>query len=146
MRLSHELAEVTWTHARGEGLSGRHQPILTDGAAGLPQKAGAEGGGLNGPPSPWGYDAAVNEESRKDVIARLRSIAGHLKAVERMVEEDKYCVDVLKQTMAIEKALERVDALVLEQHLETCVADAFRQGRSEKTIKELAEIFTTARK
>ena len=40
----------------------------------------------------------MNEESRKDVIARLRSIAGHLKAVERMVEEDKYCVDVLKQT------------------------------------------------
>jgi len=64
----------------------------------------------------------VNEESRKDVIARLRSIAGHLKAVER------------------------VDALVVKQHLETCVADAFRQGRSEKTIKELAEIFSTARK
>jgi DNA-binding FrmR family transcriptional regulator len=59
----------------------------------------------------------VNEESRKEVIARLRSIAGHLKAVERMVEEDKYCV-----------------------------ADAVRQGRSEKTDKELAEIFSTARK
>jgi hypothetical protein len=59
----------------------------------------------------------VNEESRKDVIARLRSIAGHLKAVERMVEEDEYCV-----------------------------TDAFRQGRSEKTVKELAEIFSTARK
>jgi DNA-binding FrmR family transcriptional regulator len=88
----------------------------------------------------------VNEETRKDVIARLRSIAGHLRAVERMVEEDKYCVDVLKQTMAIEKALERVDALVLEQHLGTCVADAFRQGRSQQMVKELAEIFSTARK
>jgi len=126
MRLPHELGEVARPHARGERLRGRHHPILD--------------------PSPWGYDAAVNEESRKDVIARLRSIAGHLKAVERMVEEDKYCVDVLKQTMAIEKALERVDAIVLEQHLETCVADAFRQGRSEKTVKELAEIFSTARK
>jgi DNA-binding FrmR family transcriptional regulator len=88
----------------------------------------------------------MNEEGRKDVLARLRSIAGHLRAVERMVEEDKYCIDVLKQTMAIEKALERVDALVLEQHLETCVADAFRQGRSEKTVKELVEIFGTTRK
>ena len=88
----------------------------------------------------------MRESSRKDVIARLRSITGHLKAVERMVEEDKYCVDVLKQTMAIEKTLERVDAVILEQHLETCVSDAFRQGRSEKTIKELAEIFTTSRK
>lgn len=88
----------------------------------------------------------MNEATRTDVMARLRSVAGHLKAVERMVEDDKYCVDVLKQTMAIEKALERVDALVLEQHLETCLADAFRQGRADKTIKELAEIFTTARK
>ena len=88
----------------------------------------------------------MNEESRKDVIARIRSITGHLKAVERMVEEDKYCVDVLKQTMAIEKALERVDAMILGSHLETCVADAFREGRAEKTVAELAEIFNTARK
>lgn len=88
----------------------------------------------------------MKADTRKDVAARLRSIAGHLKAVERMVDEDKYCVDVLKQTMAIEKALERVDALVLESHLETCVADAFRQGRNEQTVKELAEIFATARK
>ena len=88
----------------------------------------------------------MRPESRKDVLARLRSIAGHLKAVERMVEEDTYCVDVIKQTMAVEKALERVDALILEEHLETCVADAFRQGKSDRTVKELAEIFTTARK
>lgn len=88
----------------------------------------------------------MKPEARKDVASRLRSIAGHIKAVERMVEEDRYCVDVLRQTMAIEKALERVDALVLEGHLETCVADSFREGRSEKTIRELAEIFSTARK
>jgi len=52
----------------------------------------------------------------------------------------------MKQTMAIEKALERIDALILEEHLATCVADSFRQGRSDKTVKELAEIFSTARK
>ena len=83
---------------------------------------------------------------KDDYRKRLRRIEGQVRGLQRMVDEDKYCVDVLKQTMAIEKALERVDALVLEQHLETCVADAFRQGRSEKTIKELAEIFTTSRK
>lgn len=89
---------------------------------------------------------AVKPDTKKDVSARLRSIAGHLKAVERMVDEDTYCVDVLKQTMAIEKALERVDAMILGSHLETCVADAFREGRAEKTVQELAEIFNTARK
>ena len=88
----------------------------------------------------------VKPETRRDVAARLRSVAGHVRAVERMVDEDRYCVDVLRQTMAVEKALERVDALVLEGHLETCVADAFREGRSEQTVKELAEIFGTARR
>jgi CsoR family transcriptional regulator, copper-sensing transcriptional repressor len=88
----------------------------------------------------------VKPETKRDVAARLRSIAGHIRAVERMVEEDKYCVDVLRQTRAIERALDRVDALVLEGHLETCVAEAFREGRASKTVQELAEIFTTARK
>ena len=83
---------------------------------------------------------------KRDVTTRLRSIAGHLKAVERMVDEDKYCVDVMKQTMAIEKALERVDALVLASHLETCVADQFREGKGAKTIQELSEIFNTSRR
>ena len=63
-----------------------------------------------------------------------------------MVDEDRYCVDVMRQTMAIEKALSRVDALLLEGHLRTCVADAFREGRSDETVKELAEIFNTARR
>lgn len=88
----------------------------------------------------------MEAEVRKDIAARLRSIAGHVRAVERMVDEDRYCVDVMRQTMAIEKALARVDALLLEGHLRTCVADAFREGRSDETVKELAEIFNTARR
>ncbi len=93
-----------------------------------------------------GRDTKMNEPKRSEVLKRLSFIEGHLQGIRRMVEQDKYCVDVLKQTMAIEKALERVDGLVLGSHLETCVADAFREGRSEKTVKELAEIFNTARK
>ncbi len=88
----------------------------------------------------------MKPEVKRDVTTRLRSIAGHLKAVERMVDEDKYCVDVMKQTMAIEKALERVDAMILESHLETCVVDQFREGKSAKTIQELSEIFNTSRR
>lgn len=87
----------------------------------------------------------MKDETRRDVAARLRSIEGHLRGVEKMVSEDKYCVDVLRQTMAIEKALARVDEVILEGHLETCVADSFREGRSRKTVGELLEIFRTSR-
>ena len=88
----------------------------------------------------------MRPEVRRDIIARLRSVEGHLRAVERMVEDDKYCVDVMKQTMAVEKALERIDAVILEDHLATCVADSFRQGKSAQIVRELADIFSTARK
>ena len=84
--------------------------------------------------------------TRKSVTARLRTISGHLRAVERMVDEDTLCREVLRQTMAIEKALQRVEVLIIEGHLGSCVAAAFRQGTAEKTIKELSEIFRTSRK
>lgn len=87
----------------------------------------------------------MKEDTRKDVVARLRSIQGHLRGVEKMVAEDKYCVDVLRQTMAIEKAMQRIDELILEGHLETCVADSFREGRSKNTVAELVDIFRTSR-
>ena len=64
---------------------------------------------------------------------------------EKMLQEDKYCVDVLRQTMAIEKAMQRLDELILEGHLETCVADSFREGRSKAAVGELVEIFRTSR-
>lgn len=88
----------------------------------------------------------MKDDVRREVLSRLRSIAGHLRGVEKMVDDDKYCVDVLRQTMAIEKAMQRVDELILEGHLETCVADSFREGRSQKTVGELLDIFKTARK
>ncbi len=97
-------------------------------------------------PFPGGYDGlGLKDDTRRDVVARLRSIQGHLRGVEKMLAEDKYCVDVLRQTMAIEKALARVDELILESHLETCVADSFREGRSQKTVAELLDIFRTSR-
>ena len=87
----------------------------------------------------------MKDDTRKDVLARLRSIQGHLRGVEKMVQDDKYCVDVLRQTMAVERALQRVDELILEGHLETCVADSFREGRSKATVGELLDIFRTSR-
>ena len=87
----------------------------------------------------------MKEDARKKVLARLRKIAGQVEGIQRMVEEDRYCVDVLHQVAAAEGALDRVGHMVLGSHVETCVASALESGkprqRKEK-LDELMEIFS----
>ena len=78
--------------------------------------------------------------------ARLASIEGHVKGVRKMVQDDIYCVDVLKQTFAIERALQKFEAEVLRGHLSTCVPTGFKQGRNDAMISELSDLFALARK
>jgi DNA-binding FrmR family transcriptional regulator len=78
--------------------------------------------------------------------ARLASIEGHIKGIRKMVQEDTYCVDVLKQTFAVERALQRFEAEMLKGHLATCVPTGFKEGRNEAMIEELGELFALARK
>jgi DNA-binding FrmR family transcriptional regulator len=81
-----------------------------------------------------------------DIDARLASIEGHIKGIRKMVQDDVYCVDVLKQTFAVERALQKVEAEILKSHLSTCVPTGFKQGRNEAMIEELTDIFALARK
>jgi len=83
---------------------------------------------------------------RKELDARLASIEGHIKGIRKMVQDDTYCVDVLKQTFAVERALQRFEAELLKGHLSTCVPTGFKQGRNEKMIEELTDLFALARK
>ena len=75
----------------------------------------------------------MKEDARQKVLARLKKVAGQVAGIQRMVEEDRYCVDVLHQVAAVEGALDRVGHLVLAQHVETCVTSAIESGnrRSE---------------
>ncbi|HEX9017229.1 MAG TPA: metal-sensitive transcriptional regulator [Chloroflexota bacterium] len=78
------------------------------------------------------------------IINRLKSIEGHVRGIERMVDDDVYCVDILNQTAAIHKALEKVDVMILENHLETCVTTAIRSddpAERERVIRELLALF-----
>jgi CsoR family transcriptional regulator, copper-sensing transcriptional repressor len=85
------------------------------------------------------------EEARTcEVLNRLKSIEGHIRGIQRMVEDDQYCVDILNQTSAIHKALERVDVLILENHLQTCVTTAIRSEdprERERLLRELLALF-----
>ena len=82
--------------------------------------------------------------TRDDAIKRLSYMQGHLEGVRRMVEEDKYCVDILKQLYAVRRASEKLGALLLQDHLNTCVVSGVRDGREREVLQELVELYTLA--
>lgn len=84
---------------------------------------------------------------KKEVNHRLKIINGHLKKIQTMVNENAYCIDVLHQTNAVGAALDRVEEVILENHLRTCVKDSFKKERiEEKIIHELLDTFKAGHK
>src|SRR5919198_3358684 len=81
----------------------------------------------------------MKEIHRKNVLNRLKTARGHLDGIIRMVEDDSYCPDVMKQLSAVQGSLERASRLMLRNHLETCVAAAMQAGRTEEIVDELME-------
>ncbi len=84
------------------------------------------------------------DRETQNLLNRWKSIQGHARAVEKMLEDDAYCVDVLKQTLAIQGAIEKVNAGVLERHLKTCVTTAIASdnpAERERVIAELMDVF-----
>ncbi|MBA3822842.1 MAG: metal-sensitive transcriptional regulator [Ktedonobacterales bacterium] len=79
-----------------------------------------------------------------DVLKRLSYIEGHLGGVRKMIEADQYCVDILRQTYAVRKAIEKMEALILEQHLHSCVPAGIKEGREEQVIDELMQLYNLA--
>ena len=88
----------------------------------------------------------MQPETREQALKRLNYIEGHLGGIRRMIEEDTYCVDVLKQTYAVRRAIEKLEALMLDGHLHTCVVEGVRDGRDEQVIGELLELYELANK
>jgi CsoR family transcriptional regulator, copper-sensing transcriptional repressor len=88
--------------------------------------------------------ALRDEELKQSIVNRLKSVEGHIRGIQRMVEQDQYCVDILNQTSAIHKAMEKVDVMILENHLQTCVTTAIRSEdprERERVIRELLVLF-----
>lgn len=84
------------------------------------------------------------EEVMPKILRRLKSIEGHVRGVSRMVENGSYCIDIVNQTLAIERALEKINHLVLDHHLHACVSAAMK-GRNtkerERVIQEIVQVF-----
>jgi DNA-binding FrmR family transcriptional regulator len=86
----------------------------------------------------------MTPDAQDQVRKRIRRIGGQVAGIERMIEEDRYCVDVLLQVAAVRAALDGVGKLLLRSHVENCVADAFASGRPKERkekITELMEVF-----
>jgi DNA-binding FrmR family transcriptional regulator len=86
----------------------------------------------------------LDRSAKPDVLRRLAYIEGHLNGVRRMIEEDQYCVDVLKQTYAVRRAIEKLESRILENHLQGCVVEGIREGREEEVIGELIDLYDIA--
>lgn len=85
-------------------------------------------------------------DAKRDALKRLSYIEGHLAGVRRMVEEDKYCVDVLKQTFAVRRAIQKLEGRLLEGHLHSCVIDGVKDGREDEVLGELLELYALSDK
>ncbi|MCK9487108.1 MAG: metal-sensitive transcriptional regulator [Dehalococcoidia bacterium] len=83
----------------------------------------------------------MDGESKSDVLKRLAYVEGHLAAVRRMIEDDTYCVDVLKQMYAVRRGIEKAESRVLDGHLHHCVLEAVGEGRQEEVFGELLELY-----
>lgn len=83
--------------------------------------------------------AAYGSDKEK-ILTRLRRIEGQTRGLHRMVEEDKYCVDILTQISSVQAALEQVSLLLMEDHMSHCVSEAIQQGNGQQKIGEMMDV------
>ena len=87
---------------------------------------------------------AITDTSKEKLKNRIAKAMGHLNAVHRMVDEKKYCIDVLHQLKAVQSALDKVSEEILRQHLETCVVEAVQNQDTSRVVDELVQVFRRA--
>lgn len=87
-----------------------------------------------------------SSKRRDDKLKRLRRIEGQVRGLQRMIEEDRYCIDILTQMAAVRAALQKVEAMVLEDHATTCINETLRTGDPEDQRRKMAELIELLRR
>jgi len=88
----------------------------------------------------------MDKTIQKKAIRRLRIAAGQVKGLEKMVNEGKYCIDIINQSLAIKQALSRVEDLILENHLSTHVVMQMKHHKESRAIKEILSVYKLSKK
>ncbi len=86
-------------------------------------------------------DKRKKTTTKAKALHRIKIIQGHLSSIERMLENGSYCVDIVHQSLAVQKALKKLDSLLIEGHLNTCVVSQIKNGQTTKTTTELLRLF-----
>jgi DNA-binding FrmR family transcriptional regulator len=87
-----------------------------------------------------GHGSLTSEpELKKKLLNRVRTVIGHAQGIEKMIAEDRYCIDILKQIAAVQASLSKVAHGISESHMKHCVAAAVEHGQGEEKIEELME-------
>lgn len=87
--------------------------------------------------------------NHEDALKRLKNAEGHIRGIHRMIEEDKYCIDVMRQIQAVQAALNKVSTIILEEHLHSCLITAVRgdnPDERERVLREISDVFDAATK
>lgn len=83
---------------------------------------------------------------KRQAIARLRRASGQMQGLERMVADDRYCIDIMHQASAVREALSAFEDLILENHLGTCVVRELKSGRLKRVIREILAVHKLSRR
>lgn len=88
-------------------------------------------------------------EMNEEAIRRLKIAEGHLRGIQRMLEQGEYCIDILRQIQAVQSALNKVGSQILDHHLNSCLVSAVKgddPAERERVLKELLDVFEASRK
>ena len=100
-------------------------------------------------PNPPGGGIGIKVMHNQDAIKRLKNIEGHVRGIQRMLEDGTYCIDVMQQIQAVQAALNKVNKMVLEDHMNSCLITAVRgkdPKERERVLQEIADVYEAATK
>ena len=97
----------------------------------------------NTPPE---YNTNMKQNIKKKIVRRLKILEGQVRGLQRMVEEEQYCVDILQQSSAARQAISSIEDLILENHLSTHVIKQIKSNKSSKAINEILSIYQLSKR
>ena len=92
------------------------------------------------------YSLIMKPDIKKRIVQRLKILEGQVRGLQKMVEKEEYCIDILEQTLAVKQALSGIEDLILENHLSTHLIDQIKSGKESKATKEILAIYKLSKR